>query len=73
MARPHCDGMGFALVNGRWIASPWCQAELAAQASRKGGWGYTAAQLRNNPKAIEEFCRGNADIRFTETCAPHRD
>ena len=42
MARPHCDGMGFALVNGRWIASPWCQAELAAQASRKGGWGYTA-------------------------------
>ena len=55
MARPHCDGMGFALANGRWIASPWCQAELAAQASRKGGWGYTAAQLRNNPKAIEEF------------------
>ncbi len=73
VAHPRCDDMGFALVHGQWIASQWCQEELAARVSRKSGWGYTSAQLHNSPKAMEEFCRGNADIRFTDACASHRD
>jgi len=73
LAQPRCDDGGFALVYGRWISSEWCQEELAAQLSRKRHWGYTAAQLHNNPKAMEEFCRGNADIRFTDACASNRD
>jgi hypothetical protein len=72
-ARPHCDDQGFALVGGQWIASSWCEAQLAARVSSRRGGGYTAAQLRNNPKAMEEFCRGNNDIRFTDACASQKD
>jgi len=71
-ARPHCDDGGYALVNGQWLSSKWCQEQLAAKYSSKHGWGYTAPQLRNNPKAMEEFCRGNANIEFTAACASQR-
>jgi hypothetical protein len=73
MARPHCDDGGFALVHGHWISSQWCQEELAARVSRKSRWGYSASQLHNSPAAMDEFCRGNADIRFTTACAPYKD
>ena len=72
-AHPHCDDGGFALVHGQWLSSQWCQEELAAQVSRKSRWGYTAAQLHNSPAAMDEFCRGNYDIRFTTACAPYKD
>jgi hypothetical protein len=71
-ARPRCDDGGFALVNGRWLSSKWCQEQLAARYSSKNGRGYTAAQLRNNPKAMEEFCHGNDNIEFTDACASQR-
>jgi hypothetical protein len=71
-ARPRCDDGGFALVNGRWLSSKWCQEQLAARYSSKNGWGYTTAQLCNNPKAMEEFCRGNDNIEFTDACASQR-
>jgi hypothetical protein len=73
LAQPRCDDMGFALVHGQWISSPWCQEELAAQYSRKHGWGYTAARLHSSPVAMEEFCRGNANIEFSTACAPYKD
>ena len=72
MARPRCDDMGFALVHGQWISSQWCQEELAAKYSRKSRWGYTAAQLHNSPAAMDEFCRGNDNIKFTTACAPYK-
>jgi hypothetical protein len=71
-ARPRCDDGGYALVQGQWLSSKWCQEQLAARYSEKHGWGYTAAQLRRNPKAMEEFCRGNANIEFTAACASQR-
>jgi hypothetical protein len=71
-ARPRCDNGGFGLVNGRWLSSKWCQEQLAARYSQRDGLGYTAPQLRNNPKAMEEFCRGNDNIEFTDTCASQR-
>jgi hypothetical protein len=71
-ARPRCDNGGFALVNGRWLSSKWCQEQLAARYSQRNGLGYTAPQLRNNPKAMEEFCRGNDNIEFTAACASQR-
>jgi len=72
MAHPRCDDMGFALVHGQWVSSQWCQEELAAHVSHKSRWGYTAAQLHSSPAAMNEFCRGNADIRFTTACAPYK-
>ena len=72
-AHPQCDDGGFALVHGHWIASQWCQAQLAGQVSRQRGEGYTSAQLRNSPAKMEEFCRGNNDIRFDTACAPFKD
>ena len=43
--------------------------ELAAQISRKSLWGYT----HSSPAAMDEFCRGNADIHLTTACAPYKD
>ena len=71
-AYPHCDDMGFALVHGQWVSSQWCQEELAAKVSGKRRWGYTTAELHRSPAAMEEFCRGNADIRFTTACAAYK-
>ena len=73
LAHPHCDDGGFALVHGQWISSQWCQEELAAQYSRRHRWGYTAAQLHSRPAAMDEFCRGNDNIKFTTACAPYKD
>src|SRR5262249_7412250 len=71
-SHPLCDDGGFARVGGRWLSSKWCQEQLAAQYSQRHGWGYTASQLRRNPKAMEEFCRGNDIIEYTGTCASQR-
>jgi hypothetical protein len=69
----HCDDMGFALVDGHWISSPSCQVSLAAHYARRHHEGYTAAQLRNSPGAMDEFCRFTDDIEFSTTCAPYKD
>lgn len=72
-AHPQCDDGGFALVHGHWISSQWCQEELATQVSRRRGWTSTASGLHSSPAKMEEFCRGNNDIRFNTACAPFKD
>ena len=68
-----CDGMGFAHIDGNWVSDPVCEAELAARIARKSGFHYSAAQLYRNPAAMDEFCRGEANIELTTACAPYND
>lgn len=68
-----CDDMGFARVGGGWVADPVCQSELAAHVAHKRGEHYSAAELYNNPAAMDEFCRGEMDINLTTACAPYND
>lgn len=68
-----CDDMGFARAGGGWVADPVCQAELAAHVAHKRGEHYSAAELYNNPAAMDEFCRGEMDINLTTACAPYND
>ena len=63
---PHSDDTGFALMQGH-------KANVGAHYARKRHEGYTAAQLRDSPAAMDEFCRGNENIEFTTACAPYRD
>lgn len=68
-----CDDGGFENIHGQWVATPYCEEELAAQISRRDHWHYTASQLHSSPASMEEFCRGNANPDVTTACAPYRD
>lgn len=71
-AHSRCDGNGFELSNGRWIASKYCQEELAAAVAvrdehRQG--------RRLHGEALSQFCRrgGKFDIRTQLLCLNHGD
>lgn len=60
---------GSQLVNGQWLATPYCQDELLAQVGREHGFNSTAEHIRNNPNYKKELCRFVfSDIRVQENC-----
>ncbi len=74
VAQSRCDGNGFELSNGRWIASKYCQEELAASvAERDEHRHYEVPRLHGQP--LSEFCRrrGRFDIRTQLLCLNHGD
>ena len=60
---------GYQLVNGQWLATPYCQDELLAQVGREHGFHSTAEHIRSNPNYKKELCRFVfGDIRVQENC-----
>jgi hypothetical protein len=60
---------GAQLVQGNWIATPYCQDQRLAQVARQYGFKASAAKIRNNPNYKKELCRFVFnDIRVQDTC-----
>ncbi|MBS0232994.1 MAG: hypothetical protein JSR99_05865 [Proteobacteria bacterium] len=61
---------GNQLVQGSWLATPYCQDALVAQVAREYGFKATAGAVRNNPMFKQRLCRFvGQDIRIKETCS----
>jgi hypothetical protein len=71
MARSRCDGNGFELSDGRWIASKYCQEEAATAVAEHS----QHKVQRLHGEALSEFCRrgGRFDIRTQMLCLNHGD
>ena len=74
MAQSRCDGNGFELSNGRWIASKYCQEALAAAVAERGEHRHHEVR-RLHGEPLSEFCRrrGRFDIRTQLLCLNHGD
>lgn len=60
---------GSQLVQGNWLATPYCQDKLLAQVANARGFKTTFAAVRNNPNHKKELCRFlYTDIRVQMTC-----
>jgi hypothetical protein len=60
---------GNQLVQGNWLATPYCQDELLAKVAAEFGFKASAAKIRNNPNYKKELCRSVfSDIRVQMTC-----
>lgn len=67
-ARIQCAD-GFQLVQGNYIATPYCQDALVAQVARAYGIRTSAAAIRENPNHKRHVCRIiGRDIRVQEAC-----
>lgn len=68
LARIICSN-GYQLVQGAWIATPYCQDALVAKVARQYGVAASADAIRNNPNFKRHVCRLiGQDIRIKETC-----
>ena len=57
------------IVNGQFIATPYCEDQYLAKVARQYGTRTSAARIRNNPNHKKEVCRlVRHDIRVQETC-----
>jgi hypothetical protein len=60
---------GAQLVQGNWLATPYCQDQYLAQVARERGFKTSASAIRNNPNHKKELCRFMfSDIRVQATC-----
>jgi hypothetical protein len=60
---------GTQLIQGTWMATPYCQDVLLAQVGRQSGYAASLEKIRNNPNYKKELCRGVfTDIRVADTC-----
>jgi hypothetical protein len=60
---------GFQSVEGRSVATPYCEDEALASVARERGSRVTASSIRNNPDVKHEACRFvGADIRVRGYC-----
>jgi len=60
---------GNQLVQGNWLATPYCQDQLLAQVATERGFRASLTQIRNNPNYKKELCRSLFnDIRVQMTC-----
>jgi hypothetical protein len=60
---------GYQLVQGSYLATPYCQDALLAAVARDYGMGATAAEIRANPNYKRRICRFiGQDIRVQENC-----
>lgn len=68
-----CRG-SYQLVNGSWLATPYCEDNYLANVAHGYGDYASAHEIRNNPSTKEEVCRlvGN-DIRVNDICTQFMD
>jgi hypothetical protein len=60
---------GYQLIQGNWLATPYCQDKLLAEVANARGFKTTFAAIRNNPNHKKELCRFlYTDIRVQMTC-----
>ncbi len=60
---------GSQLVQGNWLATPYCQDKLLSQVANARGFKTSFAAIRNNPNHKKELCRSlYTDIRVQMTC-----
>ena len=60
---------GSQLIQGNWMATPYCQDALLAQVATQRGFKTSFAAIRNNPNHKKELCRFLfSDIRVQMTC-----
>lgn len=60
---------GFQLVQGNYLATPYCQDQIVAEVAREYGVRTSAAQIRNNPNHKRHVCRLiGRDLRVQESC-----
>ncbi|MBX9587842.1 MAG: hypothetical protein K2X43_00965 [Hyphomonadaceae bacterium] len=71
-ARIVCDG-NFQIVQGRPIATPYCQEQNLARIARSYGMRASFDQIRASISVKGQVCRAiGHDIRVRETCQPYR-
>ena len=59
---------GSQLIQGNWMATPYCQDALLAQVATQRGFKTSFAAIRNNPNHKKELCRFLfSDIRVQMT------
>jgi hypothetical protein len=60
---------GSQLIQGNWMATPYCQDALLAKVATQRGFKTSFAAIRNNPNHKKELCRFPfSDIRVQMTC-----
>jgi hypothetical protein len=60
---------GNQLIQGNWMATPYCQDKLLAQVASARGFKTSFAAIRNNPNHKKGLCRFlYTDIRVQGTC-----
>jgi len=64
-----CDDE-FQIINGQRLATPYCEAEQLARASRSHGVMISGETVRKDPKVREDLCRGYDP---SPACAPFQD
>jgi hypothetical protein len=70
LARITCAN-GYQLVQGSYLATPYCQDALVADVAREFGIKASAAAIRNDPLFKRQVCRTiGRDIRVQEACIP---
>ncbi len=67
-AQPACDG-DFALVDGNWIATRYCQRAEAQKVAAEEHMKISASPIANNEETPSDFCQRNSDdIRTSTYC-----
>jgi hypothetical protein len=60
---------GYQIVQGNYLATPYCQDDLLARVAREYGMRASAAAIRGNPNYKKEVCRlVGRDIRVQNHC-----
>ena len=60
---------GYQLVQGSYLATPYCQDDLLTKVARQYGIKASAFEIRENPNYKRHVCRTvGRDIRVQETC-----
>jgi hypothetical protein len=60
---------GYQLVQGNYLATPYCQDELLAEVARAYGMSVSTHEIRENPNYKRRVCRFvGPDIRVQEAC-----
>jgi len=60
---------GAQLIQGNWLATPYCQDKLLFEVANARGFKTSFAAIRNNPNHKKELCRFLfTDIRVQMTC-----
>ncbi len=60
---------GFQLVQGSYLATPYCQEKQLADVARSYGFKISFAEIRNNPNSKRRLCALiGRDIRVQQTC-----
>jgi hypothetical protein len=60
---------GYQLVQGNYLATPYCQDALLTQVAHQYGMHVSALEIRENPNSKRRVCRLiGRDIRVQEAC-----